>query len=252
MLVDVGGYRLYIECAGTGSPTVVFEAGHADDHRAWSAVQGEVSRFTRACSYDRSGQGQSEWRPDSSATVPVPASRIVEELHTLLGKAAIPGPYVLTGHSMGGFYARLYTKRYPDEVAGLVLVDTTPESLRIAPPSIVFGGEAVWTHEAALELAVFGTGSRPLVVLERGRDLDPGWAADQLDLARRSSNAWLVKATAAGHGIHGDNSPLVAEAVRQVVAAVRGSGVLPPCASSAIPALGGECLSLNAFATVAD
>ena len=84
------------------------------------------------------------------------------------------------------------------------------------------------------------------MVLERGRDLDPGWAADQKSIAQRSSNAWLVKATSAGHSIHDDNPSLVAEAVRQVVTAVRQSSALPPCRSTPIPSLGGECLSLDA------
>jgi pimeloyl-ACP methyl ester carboxylesterase len=118
-MVDVGGYRLHINCMGTGSPTVVVEAGWGDMSASWSWVQPEVARTTRICTYDRAGMGWSEASPQPRA-----AREYAKELHTLLAKANEPGPYVLVGHSMGGFTVIVYAHDYPAEVAGLVLVDT--------------------------------------------------------------------------------------------------------------------------------
>ncbi len=117
-MVDVGGYRLHINCTGSGSPTVVIESGWGDSSAGWGWVQPEVAKTTRVCSYDRAGMGWSEPSPQ-----PRTAREYASELHTLLLKANIPGPYVLVGHSMGGYTVLVYAHDYPDEVAGLVLVD---------------------------------------------------------------------------------------------------------------------------------
>jgi pimeloyl-ACP methyl ester carboxylesterase len=118
-MVDVGGYRLHINCTGTGSPTVVVETGWGDSSASWGWVQPEVAKTTRICAYDRAGMGWSEASPQPRA-----AREYAQELHTLLTKANEPGPYVLVGHSMGGFTVIVYAHDYPAEVAGLVLVDT--------------------------------------------------------------------------------------------------------------------------------
>ena len=117
-MVDVGGYRLHIHCTGNGSPTVVIEAGWGDSSASWSWVQPEVARTTRICTYDRAGMGWSEPSPQ-----PRTAREFAKELHTLLVNANEPGPYVLVGHSLGGYTMRVYAHDYPDEVSGLVLID---------------------------------------------------------------------------------------------------------------------------------
>lgn len=117
-LVDVGGYRLHINCIGEGSPTVVIESGWGDMSAAWGWVQPEVARTTRVCTYDRAGMGWSESSPE-----PRTAREFAGELHTLLEKANEPGPYVLVGHSLGGYTMLVYAHDYPEEVAGLVLID---------------------------------------------------------------------------------------------------------------------------------
>src|SRR5689334_18830943 len=117
-LVDVGGYRLHINCTGTGSPTVVIESGWGDMSASWGWVQPEVAKTTRICTYDRAGMGWSEASPQ-----PRTAREYAKELHTLLAKANEPGPYVLVGHSMGGYTMIVYAHDYPAEVAGLVLID---------------------------------------------------------------------------------------------------------------------------------
>jgi pimeloyl-ACP methyl ester carboxylesterase len=141
-LVKVRGRRrLYIECSGTGSPTVVLEAGSGNTARVWHAhepgrpaIFPAVARFTRVCAYDRpgtvwpggEGQPKSVSRSDPVA-MPRTAVDIVGDLHALLRAAHVPGPYVLAGHSFGGLVVRLYATTYPGEVAGLVLIDAQSE-----------------------------------------------------------------------------------------------------------------------------
>jgi len=121
-LVDVGGYRLHITCVGTGSPTVMLLHGNGGTSLDWYGVQPAIATTTRVCAYDRAGMGWSEPGP-----LPRTPQRIVGELHTLLANGNIPGPYILVGHSIGGKYVRLYASRYPQDVAGLVLVDARHE-----------------------------------------------------------------------------------------------------------------------------
>src|SRR5215213_649289 len=121
-MVDVGGYSLHINCAGQGSPTVVLDAGSGGMSAEWVRVQREVSDTTRVCAYDRAGMGWSEMGPE-----PRDARQISSELHTLLSKAGIEGPYVLVGHSFGGMYMQTYAAWYPEEVAGVALVDSSTE-----------------------------------------------------------------------------------------------------------------------------
>jgi pimeloyl-ACP methyl ester carboxylesterase len=120
-LVDVGGWRLHINCTGEGpasQPTVVLESGIGDFSVEWSLVQPGVAKFARVCSYDRAGDGWSELGPH-----PRTMHQIVYELHTLLNKAGVKPPLVLVGHSYGGWLVRLYASTYPADVAGMVLVE---------------------------------------------------------------------------------------------------------------------------------
>lgn len=117
-LVDVGSQRLHIYETGQGSPTVILEAGISATCVNWRSVQNAVAGFTRVVSYDRAGLGWSD-----PARTPRTAERITEELHELLRAANIPPPYILVAHSFGALVVRLYAMRYPEEVAGLVLVD---------------------------------------------------------------------------------------------------------------------------------
>lgn len=118
-LVDVGGHRLHINCTGTGSPTVIIDAGLGDWSTGWAWVQPEVAKTTQVCTYDRAGYGWSDPGP-----LPRNAEQFAKELHTLLHDANIPGPYVLVGHSLGGLTMRVFTGMYPSEVAGVVLIDS--------------------------------------------------------------------------------------------------------------------------------
>jgi pimeloyl-ACP methyl ester carboxylesterase len=120
-MVDVGEHRLHLNCIEQGSPTVVLDGGWGYTSVEWSGwVQPEVAEHTRVCTYDRAGMGWSEPEPG-----PPDATRVASELHTLLQKADEEGPYVFVGHSLAGLYSRIYAERYPEEVAGMVLVDST-------------------------------------------------------------------------------------------------------------------------------
>jgi pimeloyl-ACP methyl ester carboxylesterase len=128
-LVEVGGHELHINCVGRGSPTVILDAASGAMSAHWARVQQEVSGTARVCSYDRAGMGWSERGPE-----PRDAKQVTGELHALLDDAGIEGPYVLAGHSYGGLYAQTYAARYPDEVAGVVLIESShPEQFSRLP-----------------------------------------------------------------------------------------------------------------------
>ena len=122
-LYDVGGYRMHIYCTGpqdTDNPTVILETLSGGSSANWGWIQPEIAKVTRVCSYDRAGLGWSDPSPK-----PDTLQQTVDDLHALLQKARIIGPYVLVGHSIGGIYARMYAAKYPDEVVGIALVDSS-------------------------------------------------------------------------------------------------------------------------------
>jgi pimeloyl-ACP methyl ester carboxylesterase len=119
-LIDVGGHRLHLNCTGSGSPTVVLEPGHGEVSSAMGWIAPAVAQDTRVCVYDRAGRGWSD-----PADGPQDAAQTAADLHTLLDRGHIPGPYVLAGHSFGGLYVLTFAATYPDQVAGLVLLDST-------------------------------------------------------------------------------------------------------------------------------
>lgn len=129
VLVDGGGYRMHIYCAGerrAGLPTVILDAGHPATSSSWVWVQPEVSTAARTCSYDRAGTGWSDASPATSTM-----GRMAQELHALLESAGEPGPYLLVGHSWGGGVTRLFAAYYPEQVSGLVWIEAThPDSWR--------------------------------------------------------------------------------------------------------------------------
>jgi pimeloyl-ACP methyl ester carboxylesterase len=140
--VDVGGYKMHIDCVGQGSPTVVFDSGLADPYIIWYKEQPEIAKFTAACSYDRAGVGYSDTSPR-----PRTSKVIAEELHALLHAAGIAPPYVLVGHSMGGYDVRLYASLYHTEVAGMVLVDASHPDQENRFPRELKDIEGSWTRE---------------------------------------------------------------------------------------------------------
>ncbi len=139
---DVGGFKMHMDCAGQGSPAVILESGLGDTYISWRKVQPQIAKFSRVCSYDRAGLGFSD-----SSSRPRTSQVIAQELHALLRAAAIPPPYVLVGHSMGGFDVRLFASLYRDEVAGMVLIDSShPDQENRFPPELK-NLEGSWLRE---------------------------------------------------------------------------------------------------------
>jgi pimeloyl-ACP methyl ester carboxylesterase len=139
-MVDVGDYSMHLYCTGEGgAPTVVMDSGLGGTVLDWQLVQPEVAQFARVCTYDRAGMGWSE-----PGAQPRTSQQIVEELHALLGNAGVQGPYVLVGHSFGGTNVQLYASQYPNEVAGMVLVDSATEDEMLVTLTEELRGSPVW------------------------------------------------------------------------------------------------------------
>lgn len=120
---DVGGYSIHMLCKGQGEPTVIIDAGLGDDSSDWFDIQNHASVETRVCVFDRPGYGWSDTGPQ-----PRNSLRISNEMEKLIQKAGIPGPYVLVGHSFGGYNIRVFAAHHPQQIAGMVLVDASHEN----------------------------------------------------------------------------------------------------------------------------
>jgi pimeloyl-ACP methyl ester carboxylesterase len=140
---DVGGFNMHMSCTGQGRPAVILDSGLGDSFVSWRKVQPQIQKFTQVCSYDRAGMGYSD-----SSGHPRSSKVMAGELHALLQAAGVTPPYVLVGHSMGGYDVRLYASLYPSEVAGMVLVDSShPDQENRFPPELK-NMEGSWLREA--------------------------------------------------------------------------------------------------------
>lgn len=236
-LVDVGGYRLHLECVGAGSPTVVFEAGAIATRHAARKVQYALSTETRVCSYDRPHTivpvpSASDPRPVS---VPSTSETFARELRTVLATAGERGPYLLAGASFGGLLLAAYLARYPDDVAGLVFLDAVgPGSVAgFARPGTL---PELWDARADVDrIAGVSFGSRPVVVLTTTLE------ADGADIRRRGTNVLVAHAPQLPHIVLVEVPGLAYETVRVAVLALRSGGRLPACAATRLPAIGARC-----------
>ena len=138
VLIDVGGHRLHTTCMGNGSPIVLLESGIAASSLSWAVVQPAIAQFTRVCSYDRAGLAWSD-----TPSCPRTFDRIVAEFSAVLQNVAPLERYVLVGHSFGGFIVSAHAMRYPDHIAGVVLVDPPTEWLTPTPQHarLLWGGQ---------------------------------------------------------------------------------------------------------------
>jgi pimeloyl-ACP methyl ester carboxylesterase len=229
-LVDIGGRHLWLECQGTGMATVVFVAGLGDrGETSWRTVWGHAARSARACVYDRAGLGRSDPGP-----TPTTYQAAVDDLHLLLRRGHLQGPYVLVGHSLGGLLARLYAHRYPAEVAGVVLVDATPVDWfptvqRLLPAELLgpldHNPEGFDLRRGLAALTPLDRpgvlGRRPLAVMWAPSQPPPGlpassagelassWEAEQARLGRLSAASRLQRVAASGHYLQQDRPELV-------------------------------------------
>jgi pimeloyl-ACP methyl ester carboxylesterase len=201
-LIDVGGHRLHLDCTGSGSPTVVLQPGGGDFSSAMARIAPAVAAHSRVCVYDRPGRGWSE--PIDS---PQDASQIATDLHTLLESGKVPGPYVLAGHSFGGLYVLTHADRFPDDVAGMVLIDSTnPATVADATKATAYDSgsyDAATDRVAALGAVAARIGLVRLIGSFGYRDLPPKARAEVLAKTATADYAsgWIdefVQANASG------------------------------------------------------
>jgi pimeloyl-ACP methyl ester carboxylesterase len=244
--VDIGSYRLAYQYVGTGSPTIIAEAGYnTGGTTEFAGVLEPIGRISRICTYDRAGTGNSHDRPRSEAEG-LTSEDQAQELHALLEAAAIEPPYVLVAHSYGGFVSRLFAATYPDETQALVLIESSHEDeipayrrhFRDDPKEAdwVDGGDLLDIDATAVMLRARARdfGSMPLIVI-RAQTYDDVlteslWRRTQADLATLSTDGMEIEALDSGHFVQDDNPDVVVAAVRAAVTAARDGAPLQPCA----------------------
>jgi pimeloyl-ACP methyl ester carboxylesterase len=244
--VDIGGRKLFIDCRGKGTPTVILESGLTSDTSAWDDVIDKIAEFSHVCAYDRANNGQSD-----SVGLHTGAQNVAD-LQRLLEKKHVRPPYVLVAWSFGGPIARLYAARHPAEVVGMVLVDTDPEDYRkLGSPFVPddVREKSYWASKNAEKLDIDATLSlvraastpgsfdnKPLVILTpkipnsgnigeggsqglpgpRVKELDALYLRLQGDLTNLSSDSRLMLVDDTGHCIQCDQPEIVVNAVREV------------------------------------
>jgi pimeloyl-ACP methyl ester carboxylesterase len=237
--VDVGGYKLRLQTAGSETPTVILDSGLGDGLGVWNDVFLEVASFTRVVAYDRAGLGESDPGPE-----PRSFTQIATDLHTLLHRAGIAPPYVLVGHSMGGGNVRAFAQLFKEEVVGIVFIDPINATVfrsqsekekegamaqhETAIKNAPAGVQAEWRFlksEALRDFPQLGSFGKPpdvpMMLLVAGIDRPPHWVQSVLD----EYGSWMVEATEGGlvltpnstHYIQRDEPSLVVSAIRRVV-----------------------------------
>lgn len=239
-MVDVGGRKLHLECDGSGSPTVILEAGLTGDHRTWEQVFPEITPKTRVCAYDRANI-----EPSEAAPTPRTARDMVKDLHALVSAAKVDPPYVLVGFSFGGLVSQLYASTYPDDVGGLVLVESNhPEEVEqfeaeLTKVQIAEDRQVADANEEGVDVyasfeqvrAAPDLPDRPLVVVTAGMPAEwpPGWdpevfnrlrAAQQKDLAGQVPDGTQVVAKQSGHEVPSTAPEVVVKAIETVLTKV--------------------------------
>jgi pimeloyl-ACP methyl ester carboxylesterase len=255
-MVDVGGRSLHLHCEGEGSPTIILESGFNDSYTTWTNndFYMNLTKITQTCAYDRANLGTSD-----PASKPRTAQDMVNDLHTMLVNAQISGPYVLVGHSIGGWIVRLYAGEFPDEVTGIVLLDSShPDQLlrwsAILPTAapndsqdlIQFRNSILnmnsvdlkdpegWDFLTSAEQvrSVTSLGDIPLTVLSRSigfinsnqeinQSVEAAWLSMQKELAALSTNSQQYIIQDAGHYLWVDKPDEVVNYIRQAVALAR-------------------------------
>jgi pimeloyl-ACP methyl ester carboxylesterase len=242
--VHVDGYRVTVDCMGTGGPAVILFSGFGDPHTIWAHIQRSLAAHHRVCSYDRPGEGTSS-KPHGTQTL-ASSARL---LHDVLAKLHLGGPLVLAGHSIGGDIAADYARIYRRQTAGLVLFDATPPGylpyvLRLIPAGARGLAKALRAEAVSItsgknreRLKVTGTkwappgalGQLPTAVAEHGEDIFAGtgkydrplqnhWASGEFSLAGVSRRSQLIIATRSGHYIYINQPRLALDVINAVIA----------------------------------
>jgi pimeloyl-ACP methyl ester carboxylesterase len=232
-LVTVGSDRLHVETLGESGPTIVFEAGLGNDSTTWKSVANPIAGFARVVLYDRVGLGQSSQLKDTSAAIT--ADEVASRLHALLAAADIHPPFILVGHSLGGLYMQMFARKYPKEVSGVVLLESSSTG---APSELKTRAKLVPGTAAYLEEEGIAESNRqvrnagrfpdvPLTVIaatDHGpyfRQWEPTLMRLQQQLATLSPQGSLIVAQGSGHDVQLDRPEIVIEAVQRMAAAVQ-------------------------------
>ncbi|MDK7669553.1 alpha/beta fold hydrolase [Cytobacillus oceanisediminis] len=234
MLIQISKCKLYAKLVGenNGKPTVIMDAGYGDFSKAWNSVLREISMLSRVLIYDRAGLGKSE-----SSSNPRTSREMVKELKELLSEAKIKPPYILVGHSFGGVNMRMFATEYPNEVCGLVLIDSTPEDYRerFLPTmsqdfqqaynkQFVYEGNYDEFMESLKQLK--DTRQKlnvPLIVLSAGKKAHYSmgsqklWNEMQREILEISSDGELVIAENSAHYIQNDEPEVVVCAIKKLI-----------------------------------
>jgi len=236
--VDVGGRSLHIECRGSGAPTVILEAGLTGDHRTWERVVPALAERVRVCAYDRANVA-----PSDPAPTPRTAQHVVDDLAALLAASGEEAPFVLVGFSFGGLTSQMYAAAHPDDVAGLVLVESNhPDEVddfweHLAPAQIEEDRAFMRDNPEGIDLeasfeqaqAAADLPEVPLVVVTAG--ISEGWpeewgdpavfdgirARHQEDLASRVPGGVQLIAESSTHHVPSQEPGVIIEAVGQVL-----------------------------------
>ena len=235
--LDIGGIELYYELLGEhhDGPTLVFESGYGVTLENWNPIRDEVSKFSRMFIYDRAGIGKSEMddRPRNSR-------QSVDNLRILLKKAGVKPPYVLVGHSIGGLNVRLFASEYPEEVAGVVLLDSSHEDQnKILPPLFTKEVQEAYYNQFTIEGSLKeieesfeqvrtskSFGNIPLIVVTGGlqpfhtKESMAAWMRLQGELANLSTIKQHIIVEDAGHAIHFDKPEVVIGTIRDILSIV--------------------------------
>jgi pimeloyl-ACP methyl ester carboxylesterase len=241
----VDGRLVRLRLLGASGPSVVLISGLGDRMRTWDAVQPTVATFARVLAYDRPGIGGSEPGP-----TPRTVSRMVDELHALLPRTGLRAPYVIVGHSLGGFVAQLYAARHPGDIAGIVLVDPSLAGFYIRAESLPEWKDASGAQARAMAAASAGVRAEndafdqdvievrdapplpavPTVLLtsthhgppsEKPSALEALWLAEQRRWASEHPGARQVIDSIHGHSLQREAPALVIDAIRSVIAGRR-------------------------------
>lgn len=239
-LVSIGDRSLFLGCEGEGSPIVLLESGLGGDHHTWERVMPEIASTTTVCTYDRAGLVQSDPGPE-----PRSAATAVDDLEALLTAALLEPPYVLVGFSYGGIITQLYAATHPDEIAGIVLVDSnspdeveqfeqhlTPEQIETDRAFALDNPEHIDVYEGFEEVQAAGAlPNVPLVVITAGLSdgWPPGWdpevfdalrAAQQTELATRTDQGTQLIAEESHHDVPSQQPEIIVTAIGDVLDAV--------------------------------
>ncbi|NIK76485.1 pimeloyl-ACP methyl ester carboxylesterase [Paenibacillus castaneae] len=234
-LVDLNGFSLYSETYGEnkGNPTVIMDSGYGDDSKVWNLIVPEIAKSTKVLVYDRAGLGRSEKSPNPRTT-----KEMVNELDQLLTASKLKPPYVLVGHSFGGINVRMYASQFPENVSGIVLVDSTPEDYRDRfLPYMSKEFQEAYNNQFVSESTYDEfmdslyqlkqnkrhLGSIPLIVISAGKkahyskEAQKLWHKLQTEMLEISENSEMIIAHNSTHYIQNDEPHIVINAIKKML-----------------------------------